>query len=389
MLTLRVLRLIFPQGNNLKMGIVGLPNVGKSLFFNVLCNMQVDSANFPFCTIDPNVSRVEVPDERYDDLCKNFKPKSCVPAYLSVTDIAGLVKGASEGAGLGNAFLSHIQAVDGIFHMLRAFDDPDVIHVDDEIDPVRDLDTIHGELIAKDLAAANKAWEDFETNAKKSTTKKDKAWEARKATLEKVKSSLEAGIDIRNVEWDGRDFPVINELPLITVKPVIYVANLSKKDFLRKKNKWLPKIKEWIDANGGGPLMPISAAFEKEYFDAEDKEAYLKECGEGIKTMLPKLVVTGYEHLKLIHYFTCGPDEVRCWTIRQGTLAPAAAGAVHSDFQLTFVKGEVYSYADYVEHGKTEAGVKAAGKFQLRGKTAVINDGDICHWKAGAAKGKK
>ena len=260
--------------NNLKMGVVGLPNVGKSSLFNLLTDQSIAAENFPFCTIEPNEARCAVPDERYDFLCDMWKPPSEYPAYLHVTDIAGLVRGAAEGAGLGNAFLSHIQAVDGIFHVVRAFDSEEVIHVDDSVDPVRDLETIQAELCAKDMEYLRKAVEQEKLDVKKNPTMKLSALFV--STMDKVEEMLTDNLPIRTGEWTTPEVQMIKEKlgRLITTKPIVYLVNLSKKDFIRKKNKWLVKIHTWIKEHGGGVMIPFSVEFEQELWDKrEDVDA--------------------------------------------------------------------------------------------------------------------
>ncbi|EFA85891.1 GTP-binding protein [Heterostelium album PN500] len=366
-------------GNNLQMGVVGMPNVGKSSLFNILTNMSIPAENFPFCTIDPNVSRCAVPDERYDWLCSVHKPASMKPAYLSITDIAGLVKGASTGAGLGNAFLSHIQAVDGIFHMIRAFENDEITHVEDTVDPVRDLEIIAGELIAKDKEFVAKTLDTLQRQLKNKTV--DKAKQVELDTYNKLIALLDAGKQVRFGQYSNAEIEHIRELRLLTAKPALYLVNLSEEDFIRKKNKWLAKIKTWVDANGGGPLIPISVAFEKSLADlatAEEKKNF--ETTKGAVSALPKIIKTGYHHLQLTHFFTCGSDEVRCWTIQKGTKAPQAAGVIHNDFEKGFIMAEVMGYADFAEL-KSEAACKAAGKYRMEGKNYTVQDGDICFFK--------
>lgn len=280
--------------NNLKMGIVGLPNVGKSSLFNLLTSQSIAAENFPFCTIEPNEARCAVPDDRYDYLCDIWKPPSMYPAYLHITDIAGLVRGAAEGAGLGNAFLSHIQAVDGIFHVVRAFDSEEVIHVDDSVDPVRDLETIQHELCAKDMEYLKRAVEQEKMDVKKNPTMKLSALFI--STMDKIEEMLNNNQPIRTGEWSTPEVEMIKEkLPqLITTKPIIYLVNLTKKDFIRKKNKWLVKIHTWIKEHGGGMMIPFSVEFEEELWglreDEEAQKAFL-DGSEGAKSALPKMVV--------------------------------------------------------------------------------------------------
>ncbi|KAI9104467.1 P-loop containing nucleoside triphosphate hydrolase protein [Phlyctochytrium arcticum] len=388
-------------GNNLKMGIVGLPNVGKSSFFNALTNSAVSAENFPFCTIDPSEARVAVPDPRFDWLCDFYKPSSKVPAYLTVTDIAGLVKGAAEGQGLGNAFLSHIKAVDGIFHLLRAFDDADVIHVEGELDPVRDMAIIHEELRLKDEEAINKAIDARKKDvarAGKGGNAQDKAKKEEFDVVQKVQQWIvEQKKDVRDGDWNGKEIEIINTLQLITAKPVVYLCNLSERDYARKKNKWLPKIKAWIDANHPGDLLvPYSGVLEMKLttMSPEEREEYLKGLKEQYEAPVPvtsvfsKIVVAGYNALNLVYFFTGGPDEVRAWTIRKNTKAPAAAGTIHTDFEKAFIMAEVMKYDDLKELG-SEAAVKAGGKYVQKGKEYVVQDGDILYFKAGQVNAPK
>ncbi|ORZ32150.1 P-loop containing nucleoside triphosphate hydrolase protein [Catenaria anguillulae PL171] len=381
--------------NTLKMGVVGLPNVGKSSLFNLLTEQSAAAENYPFCTIEPNEARCAVPDDRYDYLVKLWNSPSCIPAYLMVTDIAGLIRGASEGQGLGNAFLSHIQAVDGIFHVIRAFENDDVIHVDDSVDPIRDLETIQFELCKKDLDIVEKAIAAEEAANRRNQGKKISPLFVE--TMDKLKTMLSENKPVRNGEWTTAEVDLINErLSLITTKPIIYLVNLTMKDYLRKKNKWLVKIHQWIQEHGGGSMIPFSVEFEQQLWDKredpEAREAFLKESGA--QSALPKIIKTGYASLDLIFYLTAGEKEVRAWTVRRGTLAPAAAGVIHTDFEKAFIKGEVVSFSDFkalCNDNKSMAPIKAAGKYRQEGKTYVVQDGDIIYWQIGqiAAPKKK
>jgi len=383
--------LIGRMGTNLKVGIVGLPNVGKSTFFNVITKTSLAAAeNFPFCTIDPNESRIAVPDERFDWLVAHHKPASKVPAFLNVTDIAGLVKGASEGQGLGNAFLSHIKACDAMFHLCRTFEDKEITHVEGEVDPVRDLDIINEELRLKDVEQFTKIFEEIEK--KKAQEKKLKQDYEILCKIKKV--LVEEKRHIRFGDWNANDIELLNRYLFITSKPMIYLANLSEKDFIRKKNKWLPKIKEYVDKHDpGAMIIPISGAFEQKLMELEteeEKKAYQEETK--CTSSLSKVIVQGYKALQLCYFFTAGPDEVKAWTILKGSKAPQAAGRIHTDFEKGFIMAEVMKYADFHEHG-SEAGVKAAGGYRQQGKNYVVEDGDIIFFKfnagAGLTSGKK
>jgi len=372
-------------GTNLKMGILGLPNVGKSTFFNVLTKSQAQAENFPFCTIDPNESRVPVPDERFDWLCEHYKPPSKVPAFLNVTDIAGLVKGASEGQGLGNAFLSHVSACDALYHLCRAFDDDDVTHVEGEVNPVRDLEIIGDELRLKDLQYLESAIDKVNKLAIRGG---DKSKKPEYETLVKVQKLLqEEKKPVRLVPWNEKEIEALNNHLLLTAKPIVYLVNLSENDYIKKKNKWLPKIKAWIDANDpGAVLIPFSGVLELKIIEMPPDEAdkYLK--GLGITSSLDKIVKTGYKALQLEYFFTTGKDEVKAWTIQKGTKAPQAAGRIHSDFEKGFIMAEVMKYADLHELGNENA-VKAGGKYRQQGRNYVVEDGDIILFKFNAGAG--
>lgn len=377
------------MGTNLKVGIVGVPNVGKSTFFNVLTASQAAAENFPFCTIDPNESRVPVPDERFDYLCNYHKPASKVPAFLNVVDIAGLVKGASEGQGLGNAFLSHIKACDAIFHLCRAFEDEDVIHVEGDVNPVRDIDIINDELRLKDLDYVNGVAEKLGRYVLRGEKKDKPEYDV----LCKVKSLLEDKQPVRFGEWSATDVEVLNKHLFITAKPMMYLINLSETDYIKKKNKWLVKIKEWVDANDPGALaIPFSGALETKLLTMSDAEKSKFLEANKTTSALSKIIVTGYKSLNLCYYFTAGEDEVKAWTIQKGTKAPQAAGKIHTDFEKGFIMADVMKFDDFKELGSENA-VKAAGKYRQQGKTYIVEDGDIVHFKfnagAGLAGGKK
>ena len=370
-------------GNNVKAGLVGLPNVGKSTTFNMMCKMSVPAENFPFCTIDPTESRVQVPDPQFTELIGAFKPKSEVPAVLTVFDIAGLVKGASEGAGLGNAFLSHISATDALFHICRTYEetaDGDVAtHVEDTVDPVRDLEIIANELLQKDIAFVESQRGPLAKEVGRDGKAKDK--KDKLAATDKILEWIKSGKDARFGQWSSKEVDVLNEYNLLTSKPALYLVNMSEKDFLRKKNKHLPKLHAWLTENRPGEKMiPYSAAMEAKLLEMEaaEKAAFLEESKAA--SQMDKIVVEGYHTLQLIHFYTCGADEVKCWTIRKGWKAPQAAGTIHTDFERGFIKAEVYSYADWKSLGGVDK-VKEAGKYRTEGKEYVVNDGDIIFFK--------
>jgi len=362
-------------GNTLKMGIVGLPNVGKSSTYNLMSKLQAPAENVPFCTIDPNEAQVPIPDDRYNALTEHWKPKSKVPASLKIVDIAGLVSGASTGEGMGNAFLSHISSVDAIYHVVRAFEDENISHYEASVDPIRDLETISAELIAKDLQWIEKKMEHL---TKLITRMNDKKAVFEKEILDKVVAVLEAKRWIKDEKWNAKEVEFLNECLFLTAKPVIYLVNIGDKEYEKKKNKWLLKIKKWIDDNCQGQMIPYSVAFEQENLDAEDRS----------KCMIDKIIKQGYAALDLIHYFTCGEDEVKCWTVRRETKAPQAAGVIHTDFEKGFISCDVTKYADFMEH-KNEATLKSLGLISQQGKQYVVNDGDIMFFRFNVAKGGK
>lgn len=373
--------------NNVKIGLVGLPNVGKSSLFNLFGGLQVAAENYPFCTIDPANTQVVVPDKRFKHLCKEFKPKSEIPAVLTVTDIAGLVKGAAVGEGLGNAFLANIQAVDAIFHVTRAFVKKDIEHVEGNVDPVRDFQIIRHELIAKDTAWMENHLEKFNKAIRNKATKEQKE---EVALMEKVIAHLKEEKEVRHATWNSKEIICLNTYPLLTSKPVVYLVNISKKNVETSQNKWFKDIKEWVaKESAGDPVIPFSATFESHLLglDADAKAAYLKE--HKAMSSMNKIIKSGYKALNLINFFTVGPDEVRAWSIRDGCKAPAAAGTIHGDFEKCFICAETYNYADFEALG-SEKGVKEGGKVRTQGKEYTMLDGDIVHFKhnAGGA-GKK
>ncbi len=378
------------------MGILGLPNVGKSSLFNLLTEQSVAAENYPFCTIDPNDSRCPVPDLRYDFLCDLWNPPSKYPAYLHITDIAGLIRGASEGAGLGNAFLSHIQAVDGLYHVVRAFDNPEVVHVDDTVDPIRDLNTIMYELCRKDAVYVRGVQQREELEVKKNP--KFKLSPMYLGMMEKIDKLLNDNMPLRSGVWNQEEVAKINEImpQAITLKPIVYLVNLDAASFKRKGNKWLVPISEWVNTHGGGQVIPMSVDWEQQLWnlkgDPAAREAFLTQAGAGVKSVLPRIVKVGYNVLNLQYFFTAGDTEVRCWTIPAGATAPEAAGAIHSDFERGFIKAEVVAFDDFKElcgGQKSMANIKAAGKYRQEGKNYVMQDGDIVHFMFNVTAAKK
>lgn len=370
-------------GNTLKMGIVGLPNVGKSTTFNVLTKLNVPAENYPFCTQEPNNAQVMVPDPRFTKLCAMYEPKKSAGATLLITDIAGLVPGASEGKGLGNAFLSHIQAVDGIYEVVRTFEDPTVTHTEGVVDPVADLETIQTELIAKDLQHVE-SW--IEEGNKAVSRTKDKNKEEELILLRKVREVLENKTYVKDADWGLNDIEILNKHLLLTAKPIIYLLNMSVAEYKKKSNKHLKRIVEWINAHGGGPVIPYSATYEEMVVASEDKEKFCKD--EGAPSAINKIIKAGYHSLGLIHFFTTLNNDLRCWSVRAGTAAKKAAGQVHTDMEEGFIAADVIKFADLNEL-ESEAAVKAAGKVKKTGKDYVVEDGDIMFFKFNPSKKKK
>lgn len=311
--------------------------------------------------------------------------------WASLTGAWGLGQGAAEGAGLGNDFLSHIQATDGIYHLVRAFDNDEIVHVDDSVDPIRDLETIQHELCAKDLQALESAVSREKADVKK--TQGSKLSGLFTTTMDKCREMLEANKPIRDGKWSSPEVDMIKHKlhSLITTKPCVYLVNLSARDYIRKKNKWLKKIMDWVKDHGGGKVIPMSVEHEQNMWDArEDPEALAAVVAEA-KSALPKIITTGYSELDLIYYFTAGVKEVRCWTVLNGSLAPQAAGVIHTDFETNFIKAEVVAWEDFATLNKGEKGmaeVKAAGRYRQEGKAYKVKDGDIIHFQIGQSKKK-
>lgn len=361
----------------LQCGIVGLPNVGKSTLFNCLSNAKAQAANFPFCTIEPNIGVITVPDDRLTKLTELVKPQRIVPNNIEIVDIAGLVKGASKGEGLGNQFLGNIRATNAIIHVLRCFEDDNVIHVDGSVDPIRDKEIIDTELQLKDLDTVSKRIQKVEKMAK---TGNDKDAKRTFEILSVIKDHLETGKSARTAAITADDFDFIEDLSLLTIKPVLYVCNVDEAS-VNTGNKFVDLVKDAVKGENAEVLI-ISAKIESEIAELEDYEERtmflddlgLKESG------VAKLIRAAYRLLDLYTYFTAGVQEVRAWTITKGFTAPQAAGVIHSDFEKGFIRAEVIKYNDFVTLGSENA-CKEAGKLGVEGKTYVVEDGDIMHFR--------
>ena len=362
---------------SLKAGIVGLPNVGKSTLFNAITKQNILAANYPFATIEPNVGTVIVPDARVDYLTSLYNPKRSIPTTFEFTDIAGLVQGASSGEGLGNKFLSHIREVDAIVEVVRCFLDPNITHVTGKVDPVSDIEIINIELVLADLEVVNNRLGKVE---KKAEATKDKLLMAEVEVLNKCKNNLEANIPLRRISFSEDELKLLKNFNFLTIKPIIYVANVSEDDIAVGDNEYSLAVKNYAEAEGSGVIV-MCTKLEADLAGLEDEERIEFLESVGIKNSgLDKLIFASYNLLGLKTFFTVGADEVRAWTFRSGSKAPECAGIIHSDFERGFIRAEVMSYDDLVEYG-TELKVKEAGKLRIEGKDYVMQDGDICYFR--------
>ncbi len=357
-----------------KCGIVGLPNVGKSTLFNALTKAGIQAANYPFCTIEPNVGVVPVPDPRLDALAKIVQPQRVLPTTIEFVDIAGLVAGASKGEGLGNQFLANIRETDAIAHVVRCFEDDDVVHVAGRVSPLDDVEVINTELGLADLESVEKAIARQAKVAKSG----DKEAKARLAVLEPLREHLDAGRPARTLELDDDQRTLLRDLHLLTIKPTLYIANVAEDGF--DNNPQLDQLRE-LAASEGAQVVPVCAAIEAELaeLDDEERDEFLQELGID-EPGLHRVIRAGYGLLHLHTYFTAGEKEVRAWTVHVGATAPQAAGVIHTDFEKGFIRAEVIAYGDFIQYGG-EQGAKEAGKWRLEGKDYVVQDGDVMHFR--------
>lgn len=358
----------------MKLGIVGLPNVGKSTLFNAITQAGAESANYPFCTIEPNVGVVAVPDDRLEKLAEIYSSKKIVPTAIEFYDIAGLVKGASNGEGLGNKFLSHIREVEAIVHVVRCFEDVDVVHVDGSIDPLRDIETINLELMFSDMELLERRLE-----KSKKAAKGDKSLSTEIELIQKALESLEKGKSVRTLDLSPEENEIVKSFNLLSSKPVIYVANVAEEDLADggSSNPYVAKVKEFASTEDA-EVVVVSAQIEAEIslLDDDEKLEFLNELGVA-QSGLDKLIQASYSLLGLMSFLTAGPMESRAWTIKKGTLAPQAAGKIHSDIERGFIRAEIISYDDLMAHGGNMASAKEKGLVRIEGKDYVMKDGDV------------